>query len=124
MFAYTPLLLLSLLAVLPRAHAQNVIRNDTVLYGQSPLVEPPIANGTGTWAAAYGKARALVSQMSLEEKVNLTGGVSFILNACSGNIPPVQSVGFPGLCLSDAGQGVRGTDFISGFASGISVGAR
>lgn len=28
-----------------------------------------IANGTGTWAAAYSKAAAMVAQMTLEEKV-------------------------------------------------------
>lgn len=30
---------------------------------------------------------------------------------------------FSGLCLTDAGQGVRATDFVSGFPSGIHVGA-
>jgi len=29
-----------------------------------------IATGTGSWAGAYTKARALVSQMTLEEKVS------------------------------------------------------
>lgn len=30
---------------------------------------------------------------------------------------------FTGFCLNDAGQGVRGTDFVSGFPSGIHVAA-
>jgi beta-glucosidase len=110
--------LLSLFAV---TNAQ--IKNDTHWYGQSPHVDAPIAVGVGSWAEAYSKAQTLVSQMTLEEKVNLTGGVS-MENSCSGNIPGVPRLGFEGLCLSDAGQGVRATDFVSGFASGISVGAR
>lgn len=42
---------------------------------------------------------------------------------CSGFIGPIARVKFPGLCLNDAGQGVRATDFVSGFPSGIHVGA-
>ncbi|KAG5926149.1 hypothetical protein E4U42_003588 [Claviceps africana] len=64
----------------------------------------------------------MVDQMTLEEKVGLTGGVS-LPNGCSGNIAAIPRLGFPGLCLSDGGQGLRATDAVSGFASGISVGA-
>lgn len=45
-------------------------------------------------------------------------------NGCPGRIPAIDSVDFPGLCLADAGQGVRATDFVSSFPSGIHVGAR
>lgn len=44
-------------------------------------------------------------------------------NGCSGNIPPISSVGFPGLCLSDAGNGLRSADYVSSWPSGWSVGA-
>lgn len=54
--------------------------------------------------------------------MSLTTGASAD-NACSGNIPAIQRLGFPGLCLSDAGNGLRATDFVSGWPSGISVGA-
>ncbi|KAG5982219.1 hypothetical protein E4U55_002181 [Claviceps digitariae] len=74
------------------------------------------------WTVSYQKARAMVSQMTLEEKVGLTSGVSRP-NGCSGNIAAIPRLGFPGLCLNDAGQGLRGTDAVSGFASGIHVGA-
>lgn len=76
------------------------------------------------WADAYARAKTLVAQMTLEEKVSLTGGVQDFGNGCSGNIPNITRVGFPGMCLNDAGQGVRGGDFVSGFPSGIHVGAR
>ncbi|KAG6001553.1 hypothetical protein E4U21_004093 [Claviceps maximensis] len=74
------------------------------------------------WTVSYQKAQAMVNKMTLEEKVGLTGGVS-LPNGCSGNIAAIPRLGFPGLCLSDAGQGLRATDAVSGFASGIHVGA-
>lgn len=81
-------------------------------------------SGVGAWAAAIAKAKGLVSQMTLEEKVSLTAGVSSSSNGCSGNVPNITRLGFPGMCLSDAGQGLRGADFVSSFPSGIHVGAR
>lgn len=61
-------------------------------------------------------------QMTLEEKNNLTYGI--IANSgCSGIITAIPRLNFPGLCLSDAGNGVRGTDFVNGYPSGIHVGA-
>ena len=65
----------------------------------------------------------MVSQMTIEEKVNLTGGVSST-TICSGTIPGIPRLGFPGLCLSDAGNGLRSTNYVDSWASGISVGAR
>ena len=115
--------LLILSNLLGSAFAQQSVLNDTAFYGQSPEVPAPIANGTGTWADAYAKARAAVAQLTLEEKVNLTGGVT-APNGCSGNIPGVDHIGFPGMCLTDAGNGVRATDFVNGWPSGIHVGAR
>ena len=49
--------------------------------------------------------------------------VNFVFAACSGTIIGVPRIGFPGLCLSDAGNGVRGTDMTNGYPSGIHVGA-
>ncbi|KAF4475779.1 beta-glucosidase M [Fusarium agapanthi] len=42
---------------------------------------------------------------------------------CSGTIPAIPRLGFPGLCLSDAGNGVRNTDFVSSWPAGLHVGA-
>ncbi|CAJ2505802.1 Uu.00g131960.m01.CDS01 [Anthostomella pinea] len=103
--------------------AQSVITDDAVFYGQSPPVYPsPEGTGAGDWADSYAKADAFVSQLSLEEKVGLTGGTSAD-SSCSGIIPPIERLNFTGLCLSDAGNGLRTTDFVSSWASGISVGA-
>ncbi|KAI2626983.1 glycoside hydrolase family 3 protein [Hypomontagnella submonticulosa] len=103
--------------------SQSIIREDTAFYGQSPPVYPsPNGTGLGDWADSYAKARALVAQMTLEEKVNLTGGIEAD-SSCSGIIPAIDRLNFTGLCLSDAGNGVRTTNFASSWASGISVGA-
>ncbi|KAK6956654.1 hypothetical protein Daesc_001933 [Daldinia eschscholtzii] len=49
--------------------AQSIITDDTVFYGQSPPVYPsPNGTGLGDWADSYEKARALVAQLTLEEK--------------------------------------------------------
>ncbi|KAL3424160.1 cel3e secreted beta-glucosidase [Phlyctema vagabunda] len=105
------------------ASAQNV-SDDAAWYGLSPPVYPsPIGKGAGVWAAAYAKSHVLVSQMTLEEKVNMTRGYSVSYNTCSGNSGSVPRLGFPGMCLQDAGNGVRDTDFVNSYPSGIHIGA-
>ncbi|OTA96797.1 glycoside hydrolase family 3 protein [Hypoxylon sp. CO27-5] len=102
---------------------QDVITDDCCFYGQSPPVYPsPEASGRGSWEAAYKKAKILVAQMAIEEKVNLTTGYA-APNGCSGNIYPISRLGFPGLCLGDSGNGLRNTDFVYAWPSGIHVGA-
>ncbi|KAI9045308.1 beta-glucosidase [Aspergillus affinis] len=93
-------------------------------YGRSPPVYPsPAGNGTGDWAIAYEQARALVSQMTNDEKTNLTYGFQGIGNGCAGNTGTVPRLKFPGLCFQDAGNGVRGLDMVNSYASGLHVGA-
>ncbi|KAK0658385.1 Beta-glucosidase cel3A [Lasiodiplodia hormozganensis] len=93
-------------------------------YNRSPPVYPsPEATGTGDWASAYAQAAELVGQMTNEEKQNLTFGFSTTASGCSGVSGSAPRVGFPGLCLNDGPAGIRGTEFVSGFASGISVAA-
>ncbi|KAI1344859.1 glycoside hydrolase family 3 protein [Xylariaceae sp. FL0016] len=108
----------------------DVITTDTFFYGESPSVYPsPLMTGSGSWADAHSKAVAFVSQLTLAEKVGVASGVASstgttgTLNGCSGNIAAIPRLNFLGLCLTDAGQGVRATDFVSGFPSGIHVGA-
>ncbi|KAM3453874.1 hypothetical protein NHJ6243_009029 [Beauveria neobassiana] len=110
--------------VIAVAASGDVITNDTYFYGQSPPVYPsPEMSATGPWADAYAKAKDLVSQMTLAEKVSLTGASKDIHNGCTDNIANISRLGFPGMCLGDAGQGLRATDFVSSFPSGIHVGA-
>ncbi|OOQ86351.1 putative beta-glucosidase M [Penicillium brasilianum] len=114
----------AMLSVCGLTHAESDITSDTYFYGQSEAVYPsPNGTGSGDWAKAYEKAAAMVSKMTLEEKNNLTYGSSNTANGCSGIIPAIPRLGFTGLCLSDAGNGVRDTDFVNSYPSGIHVGA-
>lgn len=67
----------------------------------------------------------MVGKMTLEEKNNLTIGydVEKANTGCVGLSGSAPRVGFPGFCLHDAGNGVRNADGVSGFASGIHIGA-
>ncbi|KAK1760524.1 glycoside hydrolase superfamily [Echria macrotheca] len=101
----------------------DTITDDGHFYGQSPPVYPsPNMPGSGTWADSLSKARALVANMTLAEKVKLTAGDSSN-TSCPGFLPGVPRLGFPGMCLGDAGNGLRTTDFVSTWPSGIHVGA-
>ncbi|KAF8346638.1 glycoside hydrolase family 3 protein [Amanita rubescens] len=76
------------------------------------------------WAAAYEKAKAMISGFSLEDKVNITTGVGWMGGRCVGNTPPVQSANgtdWPGLCLEDSPLGVRFADHVTAFPAGINV---
>lgn len=60
--------------------------------------------------------------MTLEEKVNITQGFDSD-NTCAGMTGTVPRLNWPGMCLHDAGNGVRATDFVSSFPSALHVGA-
>lgn len=60
--------------------------------------------------------------MTDEEKNNITYGYS-TTTSCSGMSGSAPRVGFPGICLQDAGNGVRDTDMVNSYPSGIYVGA-
>ncbi|OJJ85358.1 uncharacterized protein ASPGLDRAFT_73965 [Aspergillus glaucus CBS 516.65] len=101
-----------------------VVKSDTSFYGQSPPVYPsPEMSGIGGWDEALSKAQAMVSQMSLEEKVNITGGYGSKTTGCSGNVPAIDRVGFPGMCVQDGPAGARGAEGVSGYPAGVHVGA-
>ena len=107
------------------SESDKVVQSDTYFYGQSPAVYPtPEISGIGGWEEALHKAQAMVSQMSLEEKVNLTGGYENSTTACGGNIRAVNRLGFPGMCLHDGPIGVRGTEGVNGYPSNIHIGVR
>ncbi|GFF67325.1 probable beta-glucosidase M [Aspergillus lentulus] len=115
--------LLAAASVCLSAPTEQNITSDTYFYGQSPPVYPsPEGSGTGSWAGAYAKAKKFVAQLTPEEKVNLTAGTD-AKNGCSGNIAAIPRLNFPGLCVSDAGNGLRGTDYVSSWPSGLHVGA-
>lgn len=126
------------------ASGQN-ITDDSYFYGQSPSVLPSrkifVPNlspdfyyfssahllpaeipGTLSWQTAHAKAVALVSQMTLAERANITVGYE-PTTGCSGVTGTVPRLGWEGLCLADAGQGLRATDLVNAYPAGISVGS-
>ncbi|EMC96559.1 glycoside hydrolase family 3 protein [Baudoinia panamericana UAMH 10762] len=88
-----------------------------------PKYPSPWGTGYGEWAAAYAKARAFVSQLTLEEKVNLTTGTGWELDRCVGQTGSIPRLAFRALCLQDSPVGVRDTDFNSVFPAGVNVAA-
>lgn len=79
----------------------------------SPWMDPQ-AEG---WDSAYEKARAVVEDMTLLEKVNLTTGVGWMSNLCVGNTGSIPRLGWRGLCMQDGPQGIRFADYVSYFTS-------
>jgi len=92
--------------------------------GQSPPWYPtPLGGADKSWEKSYSKAAALVRQMTLVEKVNVTTGAGWQMNFCVGNTGPVHRLGFPSLCLQDGPLGIRMTNNITIFPAGVTVGA-
>jgi beta-glucosidase len=60
--------------------------------------------------------------MTLDEKINITRGFPSA-TTCAGMTGAVPRLSWPGLCLHDAGNGVRATDLVSAFPSALHVGA-
>ncbi|PYH72799.1 beta-glucosidase [Aspergillus vadensis CBS 113365] len=93
-------------------------------YGRSEPVYPtPETSGSGDWEEAFTKAKSLVAQMTDDEKNNITYGYTSTTNGCSGMSGGVPRLGYPGMCLQDAASGVRGTDMVNAYASGLHIGA-
>jgi beta-glucosidase len=88
-----------------------------------PFYPSPEVQGTGKWADAIAKAREYIANFTLEEKVALTTGVGWQGGRCVGNIPAIERVGWPGLCLQDSPLGVRFAEGVSAFPAGINVAA-
>lgn len=57
------------------------------------------------WEEAYAKAREIVSQMTLLEKVNITTGTGWQSDKCVGNTGSVPRLGIRSLCLQDSPLG-------------------
>ena len=79
------------------------------------------ANATGhSWEAAFAQASAFVDQLTLEEKAQLVTGTA---GPCTGNIGPIERLGFSGLCLQDGPLAIRQATYASVFPAGLTVAA-
>ena len=111
----------------------NSNSTDPYAVGNNNSYSPPfpytLTRGSGpTWDTAIQKAKDFIQfhNLTIEEKVNLTTGLGwegkgYSGRACVGNIPPIERIGWKGLCLEDSPAGVRFTDGVSVFPAGINV---
>ncbi|KAG9197701.1 hypothetical protein G6514_001128 [Epicoccum nigrum] len=93
-------------------------------YNRSPPFYPtPEATGLNDWVDAFQQASTMVDQMTVEEKVSVVSGQTSTTNGCSGQIPGVQRLGFPGICVNDGPNGLHDAAAVNGYPSGITIGA-
>lgn len=78
---------------------------------------------TVKWDMAMQKSKAVVDQMTLDEKINVATGVGWQEGACLGNIAAIPRLNFTGLCLQDSPAGIRFAKGVSVFPSGMNTAA-
>ena len=88
-----------------------------------PYFPAPYGGWVAEWQDSYKKAKALVDNMTLAEKTNITAGSGVYMGHCAGNSGSALRLGFPQLCLGDAANGVRHADNVTVFPDGITTGA-
>lgn len=105
--------------------ASAIEKRDSVPAGYvaAPYYPTPKGGWVSNWTAAYAKAKVVVANMTLAEKVNLTSGIGELMGPCVGNTGSAMRFGIPSLCLQDGALGIAATYNITAFNPGISVGA-
>ncbi|KAF4122041.1 beta-glucosidase [Geosmithia morbida] len=71
------------------------------------LAALPFASAQLSWEEAYAKAEAAVSKLSLADKADIVTGTGWKQGVCVGNTVPIDSIGYPALCLQDGPLGIR-----------------
>ncbi|KAF5367117.1 hypothetical protein D9758_003855 [Tetrapyrgos nigripes] len=109
-------LLLTLAIVLfsPQVFADDLDSGNGTRWSAPALV------GGKSWSDAFAKASALVANMTLEEKVNMTTGDN---GRCVGNLAGVPRLGIERFCLEDGPVGVRPIHGVSQFPAGLAAAA-
>ncbi|KAL9088309.1 MAG: hypothetical protein Q9165_006234 [Trypethelium subeluteriae] len=92
-------------------------------YVAKPYYPTPNGGWISDWQTSYAKASAVVRNMTLAEKVNLTSGTGYFMGPCVGNTGSALRYGIPNLCLQDSALGVDLTDGNTAFPAGITTGA-
>lgn len=72
------------------------------------------------WEGALARAKAFVSNLTLDEKVLLVSGVT---GPCVGNVAPIPRLGFSGICLQDGPLAIRQATYASVFPAGLTTAA-
>lgn len=107
------------------SEAASVAARDAVPSGYvaPPYYPTPPGGWISNWTESYAKAEAVVANMTLAEKVNLTTGTGLYMGPCVGNTGSALRFGIPNLCLQDSALGIASTDNVTAFPAGITVGA-
>lgn len=71
-------------------------------------------------STSWQRAVNLTSQMTNEEKANITTGAG-VVERCSGNTSPVARFNIPSLCFQDGPAGVRAVDGTSAFPAQVNA---
>ncbi|KAG7103418.1 beta-glucosidase F like protein [Verticillium longisporum] len=127
--APSPLNLLLLGAVLSQSTASVISPRQRVPDGfvAKSVYPTPHGGWDRDWVDSYERAKAIVDQMTLAEKTNITSGSEKTANQrpgrCVGNTGSAPRVGFPQLCLGDGATGVNQVDNVTAFPPGITTGA-
>lgn len=96
----------------------------TLVIFSSPITKAaPHAVDVLSWDDAYTKARALVDQMTLDQKAGMVTGMGWSTSNCVGNTYPIQDPYFPSLCLQDGPLGIRFSDNTTAGVAGITAAA-
>lgn len=113
------------IARIQELRAGTIGKRDSVPAGYvaAPYYPTPKGGWVADWKSSYAKAQAVVANMTLAEKVNLTTGTGLYMGRCTGNTGSALRFGIPSLCLQDSALGVGRTDNITAFPAGITVGA-
>ncbi|PFH45154.1 glycoside hydrolase family 3 protein, partial [Amanita thiersii Skay4041] len=69
----------------------------------------------GTWDEAYSLAKTMVSQLALDERVNIITDMGSSIH----NTHSVPRLGIPSLCFNDGPAGVCLVENFTGFPAGI-----
>ncbi|KAF9872364.1 glycosyl hydrolase family 3 N terminal domain-containing protein [Colletotrichum karsti] len=89
-----------------------------------PTQSPASPSPARTWDTAVSKAADFTARLNLTEKtLVVTGRLGLEAGGCIGNIPPIERVGFRGLCLLDGPTALDRADLISVFPAGITTAA-
>lgn len=83
------------------------------------LSAAPLARAAGEWASAYASATTALAKMSQQDKINMVTGVGWDKGPCVGNTSPINSIGYPQLCLQDGPLGIRFGTGTTAFTPGI-----
>ena len=104
-------------------HLLSLTASAAVLLASAAMAAPGHHIKLLNWDEAHKKAKDIVGQMSLEQKVGLATGKGWEKTLCVGNTFESTNPDFPSLCLQDGPLGIRFADNVTAGVSGISAAA-